>query len=31
MKFEKGDFKMTKEMIDILGKSKKTEAYNLFV
>lgn len=31
MRFENADFKMTKEMIDILGKSKKTEPYNLFV
>ena len=30
MRFENADFKMTKEMIQIVGGSKKTEAYLLF-
>lgn len=31
MRFESADFKFTKEMIQILGGSKKTPAYQLFV
>jgi phosphatidylinositol 4-kinase A len=31
MRFENADFKMTKEMIQIVGGSKKSESYLLFV
>ena len=31
LRFERANFKLTKEMINILGGNEKTEAYNLFV
>ena len=31
MRFESADFKLTKEFIDILGGSEKSEPYQLYV